>query len=119
VTPANQTELQIIMATRPDAARWRATLPILGVDGSLAQVQADSPAAGHVFAKTGTLVDGDLMNGRYRLNTKALGGVMDTEGGRHLAFTIIVNQGFYDEIVGVFDANEDVGKVAGSIQQSF
>ena len=30
VTPANQTELQMIMAKRPDAERWRATLPILG-----------------------------------------------------------------------------------------
>ena len=75
VTPANQTELQMIMAKRPDAARWRATLPILGVDGSLATVQSDSPAAGKVFAKTGSLVGGDFFNGRYRLATKALGGV--------------------------------------------
>lgn len=119
VTPANQTELQMIMATRPDAARWRGTLPILGVDGSLAAVQSDSPAAGKVFAKTGSLVDGDLFNGRYRLATKALGGVMDTESGRHLAFTIIVNQGFYPDITGVFDANDDVGAVAASIQQAY
>ena len=120
MTPANQTELQMIMATRPDAARWRAALPILGVDGSLAEVQVDSPAAGKVFAKTGSLVDGDpFNNGRFRLATKALGGVMDTKGGRHLAFTIIVNQGFYDEIIGVLDANEDVGKVAASIQQAY
>ena len=119
VTPANQTELQIIMAERPDAARWRATLPILGVDGSLAQVQVDSPAAGQVFAKTGSLIDGDSFNGRFRLVTKALGGVMDTAGGRHLAFMIVVNQGFYDGILGVLDANEDVGIVAASIQQAF
>jgi len=119
VTPANQTELQIIMAKRPDAERWRATLPILGVDGSLAQVQVDSPAAGQIFAKTGSLVDGDSFNGRFRLVTKALGGVMDTAGGRHLAFMIVVNQGFYDDILGVLDANEDVGIVAASIQQAF
>ena len=43
------------MAQRPDAAAWRATLPILGVDGSLTTVQANSPAKGKVFAKTGTL----------------------------------------------------------------
>jgi serine-type D-Ala-D-Ala carboxypeptidase/endopeptidase (penicillin-binding protein 4) len=119
VTPANQTDLQMIMAKRPDGARWRATLPILGVDGSLATVQSDSPAAGKVFAKTGSLVGGDFFNDRIRLATKALGGVMDTESGRHLAFTIIVNQGFYPDINGVFEANDDVGKIAASIQQSY
>jgi D-alanyl-D-alanine carboxypeptidase/D-alanyl-D-alanine-endopeptidase (penicillin-binding protein 4) len=82
-------------------------------------VQPDSPAAGKVFAKTGSLVGGDAFNGRYRLATKALGGVMDTESGRHLAFTIIVNQGFYSDVTGVFEANDDVGKVAGSIQQAY
>lgn len=119
VTPNNQTDLQTIMAKRPDADRWKATLPILGVDGSLSQVQPDSPAAGKVVAKTGSLVDGDTFNNRIRLNTKALGGYIDAESGRRLAFTIIVNQGFFSEIAGVFDANEDVGKVAAIIQQSY
>ncbi|CAN5630711.1 D-alanyl-D-alanine carboxypeptidase/D-alanyl-D-alanine-endopeptidase [soil metagenome] len=119
VTPTNQNELQMIMAKRPDGERWQSTLPILGVDGSLASVMADSPAAGKVFAKTGTLVEGDEFNGRLRLSTKALGGVIDAESGRRLAFTIIVNQGFFDGIDGVFEANDDVGAVAASIQQHF
>jgi D-alanyl-D-alanine carboxypeptidase/D-alanyl-D-alanine-endopeptidase (penicillin-binding protein 4) len=119
ITPRNAVEIQRLMAERPDADAWRDTLPILGVDGSLADVQADSPAAGRVFAKTGTLVGGDAFNGRYRLGTKTLGGVMETEQGRTLAFTIIVNQGFYDDIEGVFDANDDVGKVAALIQQAY
>ena len=72
-----------------------------------------------MFAKTGTLVDGDLFNDRVRMSTKALGGVMDTKGGRHVAFTIIVNQGFYPEVIGVFEANNDVGALAASIQQAF
>ena len=119
VTPANQTELQLIFAKRPDAERWQSTLPILGVDGSLATVLPDSPAAGKVYAKTGTLVGDDEFNGRLRLSTKALGGIIDAESGRRLAFTIIVNQGFFDGIDGVFDANDDVGAVAASIQQHF
>jgi D-alanyl-D-alanine carboxypeptidase/D-alanyl-D-alanine-endopeptidase (penicillin-binding protein 4) len=117
VTPANQTELQMIMAKRPDAERWKATLPVLGVDGSLAMVLPDSPAAGTVHAKTGTLVGGDNYNGRYRLATKALGGVIDAASGRRLAFTIIATQGFFADIEGVFEANDDVGAVAASIQQ--
>lgn len=119
ITPENAVEIQSLMAKRPDAEAWRATMPILGVDGSLATVQTDSAAAGQVFAKTGTLVGGDSFNGRVRLGTKTLGGVMDTKDGRHLAFTIIVNQGFYAEIEGVFEANEDVGKVAALIQQAY
>lgn len=119
ITPENAVQIQTLMAKRPDAAAWRDTLPILGVDGSLATVQSDSPAAGKVFAKTGTLVGGDAFNGRLRLGTKTLGGVMETAGGRTLAFTIIVNQGFYPGIDGVFEANDDVGKVAALIQQAY
>ena len=119
VTPENAVALQMIMAERPDAEAWKATMPILGVDGSLAEVQADSPAAGHVFAKTGTLLDGDEINGRFRLNTKALGGVMETKSGRNLAFIIVMNQGFTSDIDGVFKANDDVGEVAASIQQHY
>lgn len=119
ITPENAVQIQRLMAERPDAAAWRDTLPILGVDGSLADVQTDSPAAGKVFAKTGTLVGGDAFNGRVRIGTKTLGGVMETESGRTLAFTIIVNQGFFPEMSGVFDANDDVGAVAAAIQQAY
>lgn len=119
ITAQNAVDIQAIMAMRPDAKRWQGTLPILGVDGSLADVQADSKAAGKVFAKTGTLLAGDAFNNRYRLVTKTLGGVMDTQKGRHFAFTIMVNQGFYKELAGVFEANDDVGKVAALIQQAY
>lgn len=119
ITPENAVQIQSIMAARPDAERWRATMPILGVDGSLADVQSDSPAAGRVFAKTGTLLGGDSFNNRYRLATKTLGGVMDTAKGRHLAFTVIMNQGFTDDIDGVFTANDDVGAVAAAIQEAY
>ncbi|MGX5694775.1 D-alanyl-D-alanine carboxypeptidase/D-alanyl-D-alanine endopeptidase [Agromyces soli] len=119
ITPENAVQIQSLMAARPDAERWRATMPILGVDGSLADVQADSPAAGKVFAKTGTLLGGDSFNTRYRLATKTLGGVMDTAKGRQLAFTVIMNQGFTDDIEGVFTANDDVGAVAAAIQEAY
>lgn len=119
ITPRNAVDIQTIMAKRPDAKQWQDTLPILGVDGSLADVQAGSKAAGKVFAKTGTLLAGDAFNNRYRLVTKTLGGVMDTQKGRHLAFTIMVNQGFYKDLAGVFEANDDVGKVAALIQQAY
>jgi D-alanyl-D-alanine carboxypeptidase/D-alanyl-D-alanine-endopeptidase (penicillin-binding protein 4) len=121
ITARNAVNAQRIMAEGPDAERWRATMPILGVDGSLATVQSDSPSAGKVFAKTGTLLGGDFFNGdlRFRLATKTLGGVMETETGRTVLFTIMVNNGVVPTIEDVFIANNDVGAVAAAIQQAF
>jgi serine-type D-Ala-D-Ala carboxypeptidase/endopeptidase (penicillin-binding protein 4) len=119
VTPDNAVDVQKIMAGRPDFDRWKSTLPVLGVDGSLAAVQVDSPAAGKVFAKTGTLVEGDAFNGRLRVNTKALGGVIEAESGRNLAFMIVMNNGFATGIEGVLEANDDVGRIAAIIQQHY
>lgn len=119
ITASNEADLQIIMAKRPDADQWRATLPILGVDGSLSLVQPSGPAAGKVFAKTGTLGSGDLFNGRLLLGAKALGGYIDAASGRKLAFAVISTNSVFADINGVFAANDDVGKVVTSIQQAF
>ncbi len=118
ITAANQVQLETIMAKRPDADRWKATLPILGVDGSLALVSPGGPAAGKVAAKTGTLFGGDTFNLRYRIATKALGGYIDTKSGRKFAFAIISTDSTFPDIDGVFAANDDVGNVAASIQQT-
>lgn len=95
--------------THPSPSRLRGVR-----EGSLCE------AAGKVFAKTGTLLGIDTFNGlRFRLATKALGGVMETESGRTVLFAIMVNQGIYDDQDGVLEANNDVGAVAAAIQQSF
>ncbi len=119
ITPDNQVQLQTIMSRRPDAAAWQATMPILGVDGSLAAVAPGGPATGKVFAKTGTLAGADLFNGRYLFPTKALGGYMEARSGRRLAFAIVAANATFSTIEGAFAANDDVGKVATVIQQSF
>ena len=46
--------------------------------------------SGKVFAKTGTLGSGDLLNQRLRVETKALGGYIEAKSGRKLAIAIIV-----------------------------
>jgi serine-type D-Ala-D-Ala carboxypeptidase/endopeptidase (penicillin-binding protein 4) len=119
ITADNQVQLHRIMARRPDAAAWRATLPILGVDGSVAGVQPGGPATGRVFAKTGTLAAPDLFNNRILFPAKALGGYMDAKSGRRLAFAIVVSNGVFSSEEGAFAANDDVGKVATIIQQSY
>lgn len=66
-------------------------LPVLGVDGTIYNVQMKSPAKGKVFAKTGTTGPTDLLNNRT-LMTKALSGYTTTRKGHHVAFSFSVNR---------------------------
>jgi len=92
VSPRATVQLLLGMAKRPDFAVYKAGFPILGVDGTLADVvEKDSPARGKVFAKTGTYGDTDLLNDRMLLRSKSLAGVMTTAGGKELVFAIFVN----------------------------
>jgi D-alanyl-D-alanine carboxypeptidase/D-alanyl-D-alanine-endopeptidase (penicillin-binding protein 4) len=93
VTPRATVQLLRALAKRPDSATFKAALPVLGVDGTLADVlPADSPARGKAWAKTGTYGDSDLLNDRVLLRSKALAGVVTTRSGRELAFAIFVNE---------------------------
>jgi D-alanyl-D-alanine carboxypeptidase/D-alanyl-D-alanine-endopeptidase (penicillin-binding protein 4) len=66
-------------------------LPILGKDGTLAKIQVESPAAGHVSAKTGTFTSEDKLNSRLMLNGKGLAGYVMTKSGKMLVFAAYVN----------------------------
>ena len=77
--------------TRPDFQFLFNGLPILGKDGTLAKIQVDNPAAGHVFAKTGTFVSEDKLNSRLMLNGKGLAGYIQTKSGKTLAFAAYLN----------------------------
>jgi len=91
VTPRATVELLRALARRSDFTVIREGLPVLGVDGTLADIGADSPARGKVRAKTGTYPDTDLLNDRIFLRCKALAGVMTTRSGRNLVFAVFVN----------------------------
>ena len=80
------------MAKRPEWEAYKAGLPVLGVDGTLAEsVKPDSPARGMVHAKTGTLIWFDSANDRWLLKSKALAGTMTTKAGATLHFALFVN----------------------------
>ncbi len=66
-------------------------LPVLGVDGTLFNIQNASPARGQVFAKTGSWGSSDLLNDRG-LVTKGLAGFMTTKHGHHVAFAFYINR---------------------------
>jgi D-alanyl-D-alanine carboxypeptidase/D-alanyl-D-alanine-endopeptidase (penicillin-binding protein 4) len=91
VTPRVTVQLLRLLSKRPDWAVFKAGLPVLGVDGTLADMGRDSPARGKVHAKTGTYVQMDALNDRLFLRSKSLAGVMTTKTGRSLAFAFFVN----------------------------
>jgi D-alanyl-D-alanine carboxypeptidase/D-alanyl-D-alanine-endopeptidase (penicillin-binding protein 4) len=92
VTPRASVQLLRAMAKRPEYGVYHDGLPVLGVDGTLADaVPSDSPARGKVQAKTGTLYWHDVMSNRALLTSKALAGTMTTAKGRPLVVALYVN----------------------------
>ncbi len=67
-------------------------LPILGVDGTLFNIQNGSPAAGKVFAKTGTFGTANELNDNEMITAKGLAGYMTTRSGHHVAFAFYINR---------------------------
>jgi N-acyl-D-amino-acid deacylase len=91
-TPDFMVHYLAFMSRRKDFSIFENALPILGRDGTLWNIQVSSPAAGHVFAKTGTFDAFDNLNRKLMLTGKGLAGYTTTPGGRHLAFAIYVNR---------------------------
>lgn len=106
-TPEFMVSYLRMMSKRPDFAAFHAALPILGKDGTLAQIQTGSPAAGHVHAKTGTFAVGDPLNKGILVTAKGLAGYTTTASGRHLILAVYVNR------VLVSTAEDEVTRVVG------
>jgi len=80
IAPRAFTQLLTYAAKQPWGAAWRETLPIAGVDGTLAGRFKSSPLKGKLQAKTGTLNE-----------VNALSGYLTAASGKTLAFSILVN----------------------------
>jgi len=115
VTPQATVDLVTYWDGTDDFEAFKDALPVLGVDGSLVGVAADTPAKGKVFAKTGTLVDTDLVNQRLLLGAKALGGYMRANG-RLYVFGLYVNNGTANGISDILEINEDLGQIAAALR---
>ena len=66
-------------APQPWFAAWKASLPVGGVDGTLADRFTAAPLKGHVFAKTGTMGEAN-----------ALSGYLECASGQTVIFSILV-----------------------------
>ncbi|MEV7723514.1 D-alanyl-D-alanine carboxypeptidase [Streptomyces sp. NPDC087917] len=69
-----------------EARRFREALPVLGVDGLLAENCRDCPARGKVFAKTGAAAGYDALNDRIGVGAITIAGYLDKGDGHHDVF---------------------------------
>lgn len=106
------------MSRQKDFSLFEKALPILGRDGTLWKIEVNSPAAGHVMAKTGTFGAYDALNKDLMLTGKGLAGYMITADGRHLAFALYANR----VLLSLSDPNaagtvvgEALGQIASAI----
>jgi D-alanyl-D-alanine carboxypeptidase/D-alanyl-D-alanine-endopeptidase (penicillin-binding protein 4) len=112
-SPRAVVRLLTAMARSDVAAPFRTALPILGVDGSLAESGRTLPARGHVFAKTGTTIaDGAL-------KAQNLAGYIDAKSGRRLAFALFLNDaGPIRQISDVSAVFEDEARITNAIYEA-
>jgi len=90
-TPEFMVHYLLYMAGRPDSSLFLRSLPIMGRDGTLADIQPRASAAGHVFAKTGTFDAQDALNRNTMVTGKGLAGYITSANGHHLVFAAYVN----------------------------
>jgi D-alanyl-D-alanine carboxypeptidase/D-alanyl-D-alanine-endopeptidase (penicillin-binding protein 4) len=101
--------------TQPWYPDFYRALPILGVDGTLAEIQTQAPARGMVHAKTGTWGWSNLLS-HGTIISKGLAGYVTTRGGRHLAFCLYVNDAaFAHDVSGGTVAGQLLGAIANAI----
>ncbi len=80
VTPAAVVKLLRYMYASPHGKEWLELLPVGGQDGTLEHRFANTPAAGRVHAKTGSLS-----------HVSALSGYIQRTDGKWVVFSILVN----------------------------
>jgi PBP4 family serine-type D-alanyl-D-alanine carboxypeptidase len=100
-------------------ATFKKSLPVLGRDGTLFNIQTQSPAAGQVFAKTGTFSAVDKLNRRLMLTGKGLAGYTETPGGEPVSFALYINRvslPLDDPDAVTNSAGQALGEIAAAIR---
>ena len=104
VAPEAVVKLLQCMARSPNFEPYYGSLPVAGVDGTLAERFAGSPAAGHIHAKTGTIS-----------HVNALSGYMELPSDDRLAFSIFGNA----DVLNGRDAVKVVDEIALAVYEKF
>lgn len=102
---------------QPWGAAFVDALPIMGVDGSLAEVERNGASVGKVRAKTGTRAT-STPTGTVLLYAKSLAGYLEAKSGRTYLLVIAVNGVPLETIEDMFRVVEDLGAIASALQQA-
>jgi serine-type D-Ala-D-Ala carboxypeptidase/endopeptidase (penicillin-binding protein 4) len=117
VTPRAVTQILEYWLGTPDADRFRTSLPVLGVDGSLGEFCTSCPAQGKVFAKTGTVAGLDDLNQRLQIGAMTLGGYLEAGEGRYEVFYVGVTGATATTIEELVDVLRDVADIGAFMQE--
>ncbi|MGW4687066.1 D-alanyl-D-alanine carboxypeptidase/D-alanyl-D-alanine endopeptidase [Streptomyces sp. NPDC004244] len=119
-TPRAVVQMLAYWQRTPDAQRFREALPVLGVDGLLAENCRTCPARGKVFAKTGAAVGGDSLNDRLAVGAITIAGYLDKGGGRFDTFYAGVTGASTPtaDVAGVEAIANDLALIAAYLQES-
>ncbi len=105
------------MSHQPYGRLFFDSLPVLGRDGTLAETMNDSPAAGHVHAKTGSYSVGNALNKSVMLLGKGLVGYVDAANGHRLIVAAYVNLVPLRSMDDVADVGEMLSEIAALVYQ--
>jgi D-alanyl-D-alanine carboxypeptidase len=94
------------------------SLPVLGKDGTRANVLTDSPAAGKVQMKTGNRVVGTPTD-QIIVLANSLAGYIEAKSGRQLTFMVGVSNVPIATPAEFEQVTSDQAKMAAAIQQAF
>ena len=105
---------------QPYAAAFEAALPVLGVDGDLANQGLGTPAVGHVFSKTGTRAAAEPA-GVGLINARTQIGYIDAASGRKLVFSIMVADVPFDpaDLNTLIQVITDVANLSVAIYEAY
>lgn len=116
-TPVGLAQVLAYWLRTPDATAFRLSLPILGVDGSNASSCTDCPARGKVFAKPGTVIGLDRLNGRLAVADQSQAGYLLTDDGHVVIFVELVNSATAPDIQGVMRIFDDTNQISALLQE--
>ena len=105
------------MARQPYGKAFFDSLPVLGHDGTLTEMMQNSPAAGHVHAKTGSYSVANNLDGGVMLMGKGLAGYIDAANGHQLIFAAFVNLVPLRNMEQVADVGQTLAEVAATAYQ--
>jgi D-alanyl-D-alanine carboxypeptidase/D-alanyl-D-alanine-endopeptidase (penicillin-binding protein 4) len=117
-TPLDMTRFLRGVAGRPYGRALRSGLPLLGVDGTLADLGRGTPAAGRIQAKTGTRLGGTDA-GQLLLTGNTHVGYVTARSGRQLVFADMVGDVPLPSPARLHDVDADLTAIETAIWRAY